>query len=190
MAWRTRGECRRQAVLFIAVLLSASIIPAFAVMPRGSAIPAPTTARESILGAIEQTPGIHFRELMSTTNRTNGVVQYNLQQLELRRDIFSSNFGHLKGYFPAKLRRLSRKELVALIAAHHPVRLTILGALLAGSMCVNEIAAACGIKANKILFHVQKMVEEGILTADDNEPEGISISENVLGTLKEWIFFN
>lgn len=125
---------------------------------------------------------------METVNRTNGVVQYHLRQMEINREIFSLNFGHLKGYFPSALRKLSRKELLALVAVRHPLRNAIIKALLERPQTVSEIAEICREDSNKVLFHLQKMVEIGLLIMLDSVPSQYCIAGETLSVLNRLAF--
>lgn len=185
-----RSTARRTATT-LSLLLCLSIVPAYSAMAKGASWQANATdlsPRDSINAAIGIWPGIHFRAIMETVNRTNGVVQYHLRQMEINRDVFSLNFGHIKGYFPASLRKFSRKELLALIAVRHPLRNAIIKALLEKPQTVSEIAELCGEDANKVLFHLQKMVEIGLLIVLDSAPSKYSIAGDTLGVLNRFAF--
>ncbi len=176
----------------LSLLLCLSVVPAYSAMAKGASRQANTTTdlspRDSISAAIGIWPGIHFRAIMETVNRTNGVVQYHLRQMEINRDIFSLNFGHLKGYFPASLRKLSRKELLALVAVRHPLRNAIIKALLEKPQTVSEIAVMCGEDSNKVLFHLQKMVEIGLLILLDSAPSRYSIAGDMVAALNRFAY--
>jgi predicted transcriptional regulator len=186
----TRVPTRKiAACLSLALCLSA--IPAYNAVARGAAWQAyasEMSPRESIQAVIGILPGIHFRAIMETVNRTNGVVQYHLRQMELNREVFSINFGHLKGYFPSTMRKLSRKELLTLVAVRHPIRNAIIQALLDEPLTVSEIAALCGEDANKVLFHLQKMAEIGLLIVLDTMPCKYSIAGDSLSVLNRFAF--
>jgi hypothetical protein len=186
----TRPPTRKiAACLSLALCLSA--IPAYNAVAKGAVWQAYATdlsPRESIEAVIGFLPGIHFRAIMETVNRTNGVVQYHLRQMELNREIFSINFGHLKGYFPSTMRKLSRKELLTLVAVRHPLRNAIIQALLDEPLTVSEIAALCGEDANKILFHLQKMTEIGLLAVIDSIPCKYSIAGDMVSVLNRFAF--
>ncbi len=189
-----RVPVRRMATC-LSLILCLSVMPAYCALTKGSswqANPNTTTTdlspRDSINAAISIWPGIHFRAIMETVNRTNGVVQYHLRQMEINREIFSLNFGHLKGYFPSALRKLSRKELLALVAVRHPLRNAIIKALLERPQTVSEIAEICREDSNKVLFHLQKMVEIGLLIMLDSVPSQYCIAGETLSVLNRLAF--
>jgi predicted transcriptional regulator len=167
----------RQVVTCLSLLVCLSLIPAYNTAARGAAWQANTTdlsPRDSIKALIEVVPGIHFRGIMETVNRTNGVVQYHLRQMEHSREVFAVNYGHLKGYFSSSMRKLTKKELLALIAVRHPIRNVIIETLLESPQTLNEVAAICGAEANKVLFHVQKLSEAGIINSLEGSKFGIA----------------
>ncbi len=186
-----RSTARRTAAT-LSLLLCLSVVPAYSAMAKGAlwqqGNAVDLSPRDSISAVIGVIPGIHFRGIMETVNRTNGVVQYHLRQMEINRDIFSLNFGHLKGYFPSSMRKLSRKELLALIAVRHPIRNAIIKALLEKPLTVSEIAELCGEDSNKVLFHLQKMVEIGLLIDLDSTPSKYCIAGDTLGVLNRFAF--
>ena len=167
----------RQIATCLSLLLCLSIIPTYNAAARGAAWQANTTdlsPRDSIKVLIEVVPGIHFRGIMEKVNRTNGVVQYHLRQMEHSREVFAVNYGHLKGYFSSSMRKLKKKELLVLIAVRHPIRNAIIEALLESPQTLNELAAICGAEANKVLFHVQKLSEAGIIIPLEGSKFGIA----------------
>ena len=182
---------RPKGFILLALLLGVCIAPVFVSSGKIGMMPSAQTAlsaRDAISATIEQIPGINIRTLMDAVNRTNGVVQYHLGQMQLQQEVFTVNLGHLKGYFPVSYRKLSRKQLVALVAARHPVRCAILNALLNGPRTVSALAAATGMNVNKILFHVQKLEEAGILDSIEACPLQIQIAGEVCQALQQFVF--
>jgi predicted transcriptional regulator len=178
-------------MILLALLVSVCIIPVFASSAKVGMLsgtqPVPS-ARDDILSAIQQVPGITLRGVMSEINRTNGVVQYNLGQLQAQREVITANFGNLKGYFPACMSKRSKKELIALIAARHRVRYAILDVLMDGPKTISELACAAGMSANKIVFHAQKLEEQGILEVIEGTPLRIQIAGDVCQVLQQFVF--
>jgi predicted transcriptional regulator len=179
-------------MILLALLVSVCIVPVFVSSAKAGMLsgtqPVPA-ARDDIYSAIQQIPGINLRGIMYEINRTNGVVQYNLGQLQAQREVFTANFGNLKGYFPACMNKRTKKELVALVAARHAIRYAILEVLINGPKTVSEIASAAGLCANKIVFHAQKLEEEGILDIVDGTPHRMQIAAEVLQALQQFVFF-
>ncbi|OLS15979.1 MAG: hypothetical protein RBG13Loki_0395 [Promethearchaeota archaeon CR_4] len=188
---RSTKEKNRRMATCLSLILCLSIVPTFSSLAKGSLWQENATEfspRESIKAVIEVVPGVHFRGIMETVNRTNGVVQYHLRHMEINREIFPVNFGHLKGYFPASMRKLRRKELLTLIAVRHPLRNAIIKALLESSQTLGQLAALCGVEANKVLFHLKKLSEEGIIKPLDVSPSKFGIAEDIVNCLQCYAF--
>ncbi len=188
---RTTRVPTRKLAACLSLVICMSALPTFNAVARGATGQASVTdlsPRDGIQAVIGIFPGIHFRAIMETVNRTNGVVQYHLRQMEINREVFSINFGHLKGYFPAFMRKLSRKELLTLVAIRHPIRNAIIKALQEKPLTVSEIAAACGEDANKVLFHLQKMAEIGLLSILESVPSTYSIAADMVSVLNRFAF--
>ncbi|WP_455392264.1 winged helix-turn-helix transcriptional regulator [[Eubacterium] cellulosolvens] len=121
-------------------------------------------SRRKIYEAIEQVPGIHFRELNRRLGIPLGVIEYHLKYLEKSELIVSKRAGRYKRYYIVGKLGSRDKQLLGLLQQPMPRRI-LMHLLLHPKTTQKELRKEFKISASTLSFHISKLLDtELILT--------------------------
>ncbi|MFW9992121.1 MAG: winged helix-turn-helix transcriptional regulator [Candidatus Odinarchaeota archaeon] len=124
--------------------------------------------RELICQVIEQSPGIHFRELCRELNRKNGVVQYHLWTLASENRIKTHQNGGFTRYFPAKAVYSEKSaeiyySLFSMLQRPSMYKIIDLLLISESSLSRNALASELGISLQGVTCNCKKLLATGII---------------------------
>lgn len=127
-------------------------------------------ARRDIYEYIRRAPGVHLRGVERTLGLPFGQVLYHLDHLERHGLIDVKKDGGFKRYFVKNLVGRREKQVIATFRHELPRKIAIL-LLLEPDLAHREILDHFGVSGSTLSFHLNKMVENGILERrqDGNE---------------------
>jgi DNA-binding transcriptional ArsR family regulator len=122
----------------------------------------PQRARLADLVAAE--PGIHFQELGRRSGLANGTLTHHLQKLVDGGHVVAHKSGRYTCYFP---RAASPGQRAAAGTTKSEGARAILAAIQARpGATMQEIALSCGLQASTVTYHVQRLSDAGLVTAN------------------------
>ncbi|WP_421077663.1 winged helix-turn-helix transcriptional regulator [Methanothermococcus sp. Ax23] len=119
-------------------------------------------SRKKIYNLIKKSPGIHFREIEKRLNMAVGSLQYHLHYLEKRNIIRSEHYGDYVRYFPKDC-QLDDTDKKILSFLRRKTSRHILLYLLEKPANHKEISENIGLSPSTISWHLNKLVEAGIV---------------------------
>jgi len=119
-------------------------------------------SRRKIYEAIEQVPGIHFRELNRRLEIPLGVVEYHLKYLEHHELIVSKRAGRYKRYYVQGKLGSRDKQLMGLLQQQMPRRI-IMHLLLHPKTTQKRLRKEFKISASTLSFHISKLLNAELI---------------------------
>lgn len=134
-------------------------------------------ARAAIVEAIGDEPGIHLTALSERTGATMGKLQHHLRMLERGGLVQADKLSGYRCYFlPGQLAGGLREALAAIKAAA-PLAVTRMVER-QGPLTMSELAESMGLTAPTVTHHVDRLVEAGVLTDEqDGRFRRVQVSE-------------
>lgn len=115
-----------------------------------------------LLGHIEATPGVRYRELLRMTGLVNGVLTYHLAVLEKAGAIKVDRQARITRYYPVNI---SDTEYAVLkFVRHEPVRQIVLFMLDHDLCTFNEIVDHTGKAPSTVSSHLKRLKEAGVVS--------------------------
>jgi predicted transcriptional regulator len=138
--------------------------------------------REALLVAIEQNPGICFRDACRYLKKEIGVTQYHVRTLIKAGIITCEKDGRYTRYY-AKKSRFDPLEMNILSSWRRPVEREILKLLSNDSFVnVSTVASSCNMTIQAVTWHVKRMKINGLI--DDNTTL-ISLTRDKINSLSD-----
>ena len=116
-----------------------------------------------VMRYIREHPACHLRQVRNELRISMGTAQYHLRRLERDRRITSNRHGLFKHYFPAGLFQDNEKNLLEVLS-QETARDILMFIIEKGTPAQSEIAAAFGVSAPSISWHVRRLAERRVLT--------------------------
>lgn len=127
-------------------------------------------SRRRIYEFVRENPGAHLREIARSVTLPLGTALYHLDYLEQNEMLVVRRDGRYKRFFVKHM--LGRLEKDYVSAFHHSVPRKIATALLKkGKRTQRELCQEVGVSRSTLSFHVNNLVQKGILTCDELWPE-------------------
>lgn len=127
-------------------------------------------SRKRIYEFVETNSGSHLREIGRKCDLPLGTALYHLDRLESEGLLTVRRDGRYKRYFPAQ--GLGRRDKDYLSAFRHAVPRRIAVALLRTPlMTQRELCAAIGVSRSTLSFHVNSLIDRGIVRREPSRPE-------------------
>ncbi len=146
------------------------------------------TLRADILSAIEENPGIHFRELTRLLNRENGVIQYHLRVLESRKkQIYSHEDARFRRYFPRtpSFQSTLTRDVVSFLQRPVPSAIIQLLGEEPEGMSRGTLSHHIGVSPQAISWNCQKMVEKNCLDVSSESRKNLyTLPLEIIGILQ------
>lgn len=135
-------------------------------------------SRKRIYEYVEAHSGSHLREIGRKCELPLGTALYHLDRLEAEGLLTVRRDGRYKRYFPSQ--GLGRREKDLLSAFRHAVPRRVAAALLAQpAQTQRELCVAVGVSRSTLSFHVNSLIERGILRREPARPENKYVLEDV-----------
>ncbi|HVM45784.1 MAG TPA: winged helix-turn-helix transcriptional regulator [Candidatus Thermoplasmatota archaeon] len=135
-------------------------------------------SRKRIYEHVEAHGGAHLREIGRKCDVPLGTALYHLDRLEAEGLITVRRDGRYKRYFAAN--GLGRREKDLLSAFRHAVPRRIGAALLERpSLTQRELCEAIGVSRSTLSFHVNSLIDKGILRREPARPENKYVLDDV-----------
>lgn len=120
--------------------------------------------RSRLADLVAAEPGIHFQELGRRSGLANGTLTHHLQKLVEGGHVVAHKSGRYTCYFP---RAASPVQRAAAGTTKSEGARAILAAIQARpGATMQEIAASCGLQASTVTYHVQRLSDAGLVTAN------------------------
>lgn len=127
-------------------------------------------ARERIRAFVGSHPGTHLREIARSLGLPLGTTLYHLDYLHQSNEVVVRRDGRYKRFFATN--DLGRVEKDYVSALRHAVPCRIVTALLAGGRATQRgLSESIGVSRSTLSFHVNHLVDKGILVRRDAWPE-------------------
>lgn len=134
-------------------------------------------SRRKIYEHVAAHSGCHLREIGRKCDLPLGTALYHLDRLESEGLVTVRRDGRYKRYFPAS--GLGRREKDLLSAFRHDVPRRVAVAILRqGPMTQRELCRAVGVSRSTLSFHVNSMIQRGILRRENWRPENRYLLED------------
>lgn len=144
--------------------------------------------RRAIFDYIKRTPGAHLRGIEREVHLPFGQVLYHLDYLEKNGLLVAKKDGGFKRYFVKNLVGRQEKHFLANFRHQLPRKITIL-LLLNPGLTHREILDHFKISGSTLSFHLNKMVENGILSRHPNGNENLYRLEDERTAAKTLILY-
>lgn len=134
-------------------------------------------SRKRIYEYVEEHSGSHLREIGRRCELPLGTALYHLDRLEAEGLLTVRRDGRYKRYFPAQ--GLGRREKDLLSAFRHAVPRRIAAALLeTPALTQRELCAIIGVSRSTLSFHVNSMMDRGLVRRESWRPENRYLLED------------
>lgn len=127
--------------------------------------PLATEARRDIYELIRRSPGVHLRGVERGLGLSFGQVLYHLENLERNGLVDVRKDGGFKRYFVKNQVGRQEKDLISMFRHDLPRRIAIM-LLMKPGLAHHEMLDRLGVSPSTLSFHLQKMVEQDVLTRD------------------------
>jgi predicted transcriptional regulator len=118
--------------------------------------------RKRIFDLIENTPGIHFREISRRLEIPMGVVEYHINYM-LKRDMIVARMeGRYKRYYTEGKIGSKEKRVLAFLRKDVP-RAIIMHLMLNPGARHRDLKAELGISGSTLSFHLKKMIKKEVI---------------------------
>ena len=135
-------------------------------------------SRKRIYEHVEAHGGAHLREIGRKCDVPLGTALYHLDRLESEGLITVRRDGRYKRYFAAN--GLGRREKDLLSAFRHAVPRRVAAALLERpALTQRELCEVIGVSRSTLSFHVNSLIDKGILRREPARPENKYLLEDV-----------
>jgi predicted transcriptional regulator len=118
--------------------------------------------RKRIFDLIENSPGIHFREISRRLDIPMGVVEYHINYMLKRDMIIARMEGRYKRYYTEGKIGSKEKRVLAFLRKDVP-RTIIMYLMLNPGARHRELKAELGISGSTLSFHLKKMIKKEVL---------------------------
>ena len=119
------------------------------------------TREERIILEIKNNPGIRFRELMKSTNVTNGVLSYYIQKLEKLGIIFTERTSGVSRFFTVNI-DISDINLIKFLRTSTPKKIMLV-LLKDDKLTFRQITEKIQMSPSTTSFYLKKLVSSNIL---------------------------
>ena len=119
--------------------------------------------RQRIYNLIEQNPGLHFREVQRRTGLAVGSLQYHLDYLNKKHLIRIEKRGKFTRYYSVQGHQLGDAQLTMSLLRQESLRKIMIFLLTKRRANNTRIAEALGLSPSTISWHLDKLVEAGLL---------------------------
>ncbi len=120
--------------------------------------------RNRVYKIIEESPGLHFRELQRRSGMAVGAVQYHLDTLQKNHLVRVEKQGRFNRYFSVRGAQLGTSELTMSLLRQQSARKIIMFLLQKKEANNFDIANAVQLSASTVSWHLSKLVETGIVS--------------------------
>ena len=118
--------------------------------------------RRKIYKTIEESPGLHFREIQRRTGMAIGSLQYHLEQLEKKNLIRAQKEIKFIRYYAVRQNLTDDKNLISLLRQDSVRKIVI---FLLENKAVNnqKLSKAIGLSPSTTSWHVGKLLSQGVV---------------------------
>ena len=132
-------------------------------------------AREKIYRIIEESPGLHFREIQRRAEIAVGSLQYHLDYLQKKHLVRIEKQGKFVRYYSIRGKQLGEDEKIMSLLRQNTIRRIVLF-LLQNKQANNlSISNAVNLSASTVSWHLEKMLEEGLIEREKQGRESIFV---------------
>ncbi|MDO8538695.1 MAG: winged helix-turn-helix transcriptional regulator [archaeon] len=135
-------------------------------------------ARGKIYKVIEESPGLHFREIQRRAEIAVGSLQYHLEYLQKKHLVRIEKQGKFVRYYSVRGRQLGEDEKTMSLLRQNTIRRIVLHLLQHKQANNLSISNAVNLSASTVSWHLEKMLEEGLIEREKHGRESIFILKN------------
>jgi len=121
-------------------------------------------SRNRVYKIIEESPGLHFRELQRRSGLAVGALQYHLDTLQKNHLIRVEKQGRFNRYFSVRGIQLGEQEKTISILRQESARKIVIFLLQKKQANNFDIAEAVQLSASTVSWHLSKLVESGVVS--------------------------
>lgn len=134
-------------------------------------------SRRRIYECVQTNPGAHLRDIARRTQLPLGTTLYHLDHMETREFVAARRDGRYKRYFCGADMGRREKDMMSALRHETPRRI-VHALLLQGSGTQRELCRAVGLSRSTLSFHVNQLVDRGIVLRQDARPENVYALED------------
>lgn len=120
--------------------------------------------RQDILETVQESPGIHFREVQREVGCSSTTLNYHLESMELR----ERQFHGYRRFYPSEVPEELERPLAAM---NHDVRGSMLCEIKDGGVSQKELVKGLDLSKSTVSSHVKVLKQDGVIK---EEPDGRS----------------
>lgn len=132
-----------------------------------------TETRSRIASEVCDSPGIHFNELVRELDLAPGQVQHHVRRLCREDRVIDESLYGRTHYYPPEFDDWERSVLA--LARRETTRDVLLYLLAEGSARPNEVTDALGVARSTLSYHVDRLVEAGLVEKRRDEHNGVTL---------------
>lgn len=132
-------------------------------------------AREKIYRIIEESPGLHFREIQRRAEIAVGSLQYHLDYLQKKHLVRIEKQGKFVRYYSIRGKQLGEDEKIMSLLRQNTIRRIVLFLLEKKQANNLSISNAVNLSASTVSWHLEKMLEEGLIEKEKQGRESIFV---------------
>jgi|SRR3989344_4810223 len=132
-------------------------------------------AREKIYKIIEESPGLHFREIQRRAEIAVGSLQYHLDYLQKKHLVRTEKQGKFVRYYSIRGKQLGEDEKIMSLLRQNTIRRIVLFLLEKKQANNLSISNAVNLSASTVSWHLDKMLEEGLIEKERHGRESIFV---------------
>jgi predicted transcriptional regulator len=121
-------------------------------------------ARKKIFDEIQNTPGIHFREIQRRTNLAVGTLQYHLNYLEKKRLVKTEKKGKFLRYYSIREKSDDSERILLSFLRQQSTRRILLFILTQGNATNLEISHELKLSPSTVSWHLNNLSENNIIS--------------------------
>jgi predicted transcriptional regulator len=129
-------------------------------------------ARRMAYYVINDSPGLHFREIQRRTGLAYGNLQYHLEFLVKHGLIVEEKGTEYSRFFTAHFRSLRERELISLLR-QESIRRILLHLLETPGSRNRDIVAGVGLSASTVSWHMGRLLAAGAVTQERRENDTV-----------------
>lgn len=120
-------------------------------------------SRDRLYKAIEENPGLHFRELQRRSGMAVGSLQYHLQVLERHHLVRIEKTGKFSRFYSVRGPQLGDKQVLMSFLRKPTVRRIVLFLIEKKRAANDQISKKCELSPSTVSWHMNELLSKGIV---------------------------